>query len=194
MKETSKASLRRLNDRSINFHNIFRGFGIDVGPGDDPISTQYFPNIENLILFDQDAGNAEILDQYFPANTFDFIHMSNVLEHLSPHPSIILRNYRKILKKGGFLIITVPDFELYEKCVWPSKYNPDHKWAFSDKIHRTSTLNPFLLSEGLEPDYKCHRLELITSNYNYNLSSEIDQTLHFEDKVECCWEIILENI
>src|SRR3546814_12230808 len=42
-----------------------------------------------------------------------------------------LRNWFRILKPGGHLIVTVPDEDLYEQGIFPSAYNPDHKWTFT---------------------------------------------------------------
>lgn len=200
MKETTKASERRINDKTIDFQKIFKGYGIDIGPGNDPLPVQLFPNISSLELFDQDRGNAENLCAYFNQKTFDFIHMSNVLEHLSPSPTIILKTYKLLLKPGGHIVITVPDFELYEKGFWPSKFNSDHKWAFADNKTITQypnyfrIINPHSIVDELRMFYNCKRCELITTNYDYSLSKEIDQTFDFNKRVECCWEIILENI
>lgn len=43
----------------------------------------------------------------FKSGTFDYITMLAVLEHL-PHPKEVVKECRRILKKGGKLIITVP--------------------------------------------------------------------------------------
>jgi ubiquinone/menaquinone biosynthesis C-methylase UbiE len=51
-------------------------------------------------------GNAEDLD--FPPESFDFIVCSEVVEHLHK-PKKALRDMHKILKKGGYLILTTPN-------------------------------------------------------------------------------------
>src|SRR6185312_3014562 len=35
------------------------------------------------------------------------------------------------IKRGGHLVISVPDEDLYEQGVWPSTFNTDHKITFT---------------------------------------------------------------
>lgn len=37
----------------------------------------------------------------------------------------------KLVRPGGFLFILVPDEDLYEQGVFPSRFNPDHKATFT---------------------------------------------------------------
>jgi SAM-dependent methyltransferase len=62
--------------------------------------------------------------------SFDFVASSHCLEHLHD-PSDALLAWSQVVKPGGFLIVTVPDFDLYEGGRWPSRYNGDHKWKFT---------------------------------------------------------------
>ena len=46
-------------------------------------------------------------------------------------PEEALKNWYRILKKGGFLIIFIPHRDLYEKKLHlPSRFNEDHKHFF----------------------------------------------------------------
>ena len=77
MKESSKAMERRINsEKSPLFSKIFKGEGIDIGAGDDLI------NVPDVRGFDMEDGDANHLDQYFEAESFDFIHASQCLEHM----------------------------------------------------------------------------------------------------------------
>jgi SAM-dependent methyltransferase len=61
---------------------------------------------------------------------FDFVHSSHTLEHMI-NPEISLRNWWRVLKRGGYLILYVPHRNLYEKkTTLPSRWNTDHKHFF----------------------------------------------------------------
>ncbi|MDD2710333.1 MAG: class I SAM-dependent methyltransferase [Verrucomicrobiae bacterium] len=45
----------------------------------------------------------------FPDNAFDAILFSEVLEHLRLSPALVLRELRRILAPGGFLLLTTPN-------------------------------------------------------------------------------------
>lgn len=48
----------------------------------------------------------------FPENTFDVVYHSHVLEHFSRSDAVdLLRDCRRVLKKGGIIRIVVPDLE-----------------------------------------------------------------------------------
>lgn len=118
--ETSKARLRRVSERF--FYNYCHGEGIDLGCGDDPLASRY----GIVHPFDEEHGDATLCDT-IPDERFDFVYASHVLEHLK-EPHIALRNWWRILKTGGFLIIVVPHRDIYEKKkTLPSKWNRDHK-------------------------------------------------------------------
>ena len=55
----------------------------------------------------------------FPANTFDLIVASQILEHL-PDPISALRNWHSILKENGKLIIAVPNFGALNRLIFNS--------------------------------------------------------------------------
>jgi 2-polyprenyl-3-methyl-5-hydroxy-6-metoxy-1,4-benzoquinol methylase len=70
----------------------------------------------------------------FPDDTFDAITMSHVVEHL-PDPINTIRECQRILKKGGRLVVTVPNIEslghrLYREA-WRGLEVPRHLFLFS---------------------------------------------------------------
>lgn len=191
LKETSKASRRRASDSSFDWGSVFIGKGLDVGSGDDPLIGA------ETIDISTDGRDANILESYFEGDRFDFIHASQVLEHLID-PMKSIKGWSKVLKTGGYIIVTVPDFELYEKRTWPSRFNPDHKTAWT--MNRLLAGNgvplihvPDFLNELSEFDLKAIRVELIVSNYDFSLDSSIDQTRH-TDGAECFIEFVLKKI
>lgn len=68
-------------------------------------------------------------------NHYDTVYSSHLLEHL-PDPYEALRNWWRILKPSGYLIVFVPHKDLYEKKAdKPSRWNSDHKWFFLPTLH-----------------------------------------------------------
>ncbi len=129
MKETSKSIARRLH--TPGFARYFAGHGIDVGAGDDPLG-QYrtlFPFMVDCRAWDKQDGDAQRLDGVKDAS-FDFLHSSHCLEHLID-PAMALYRWCKVVKRGGHIVVLVPDEDLYEQHVWPSRWNGDHKHTFT---------------------------------------------------------------
>ena len=123
MRETSKAfEIRR--ERG-DFQRYLVGKGIDIGAGDDSL---YILN-GSVRSYDKRDGNAQFMAEIADA-TYDFVYSSHCLEHM-PDVQLALRNWVRIIKPGGILYVVVPDFELYEKGMWPSRFNQDHKASFS---------------------------------------------------------------
>src|SRR4051794_8109970 len=120
MKETSKAMRRRQKSSyPVDWKTIFVGRGLDVGPGDDPLMPEWFAGIAEMVLFDKQHGDANRLSAYFPPESFDFIHASQSLEHMFD-PTACLKDWLTLVKKGGWVICTIPSWELYEGMIWPS--------------------------------------------------------------------------
>lgn len=106
---------------------------LDIGSGSGILSTLYrsqgwevtsldfnenlkhqYDNSDNITFVTGDASNPN-----FPANTFDLIVASQILEHL-PDPIAALRNWRLILKENGKLIIAVPNFGGLNRLIFNS--------------------------------------------------------------------------
>jgi ubiquinone/menaquinone biosynthesis C-methylase UbiE len=78
----------------------------------------------------------------YPDNEFDYVYASHVLEHLTD-PVTAVKNWLRICKPGGVVIISVPHRDLYErKRTLPSRWNEDHKYFYlpfaSDPPHTFS--------------------------------------------------------
>jgi SAM-dependent methyltransferase len=171
------------------WEGIFKGKGIDIGAGDDLIE------IDGVIGFDVQDGDANRLHDYFPAESFDYIHASQCLEHMYD-PVAALRSWMKVLKAGGFAVITIPSWELYEGMVWPSRYNPDHKCTFSMWQKGSPAPNHVLVPEWLEENFNEHKTEicrLVDTNYNYSLGTSIDQTFVRANAVEAFIEFVIKK-
>jgi SAM-dependent methyltransferase len=127
---TSIAMLRRAHDARFATR-YFRGDGIDVGGGLDSLvlCKEFFPLVRHLFVYDHDHGDAQVLANVADA-TFDFLYSSHCLEHLHD-PEAALRQWIRVVKPGAYLVVAVPDEDLYEQGQWPSRFNPDHKLSFT---------------------------------------------------------------
>jgi len=127
---------RRLQDARFS-NRWLVGMGIDIGGGNDSIAVyaQLFPRIQTVTVYDMPQGDAQYLANV-PDGAFDFLYSGHCLEHMVD-PRIALRNWLRVVKPGGHLVITVPDEDLYEQGVWPSTFNYDHKHTFT-MFKRTS--------------------------------------------------------
>jgi SAM-dependent methyltransferase len=96
---------------------------IDIGCGTDPV-------VRHAVPFDLPQGDAQWALDYFEPESFDCVHSSHCLEHMK-NVKIALCSWWGLVKPGGYLIIVVPDEDLYEQGIWPSVFNPDHKATFN---------------------------------------------------------------
>ncbi len=189
MNEASKAMRRRMLEDSLgifNWSDIFVGKGIDIGCGPDKIK------YNDCIPFDMQHGDANVISKYF-TRKFDYLHASQCLEHMhNPFEAIV--EWLKILRTGGHAIVSIPDWTLYEGWNWPSRYNPDHKstWSFThEKSPAKHHVNIYNFIEHIKPHAYTKRAMLIDDNYNYSLSTKVDQTFKESDNVEAFIELVL---
>lgn len=178
MKECSKSIQRRLNDPNF-MRRYFVGSGLDIGGKPDPLLLykELFPLMTSVRTWDWEDGDAQFL-KGVEANSLGFVHSSHCLEHLVD-PSEGLRNWLRIVREGGYVIITVPDEDLYEQGVFPSMFNKDHKWSFT--IFKTRSwsdrsINLLDMVRELGPAAEVVRLEQLSANYRFDLP-RFDQTL-----------------
>jgi SAM-dependent methyltransferase len=132
MYEASKTRLIR----SIDFSQRYlMGSVLDIGAGEDLICPW-------AVRFDKEDGDANDMSQYFESETFDTVHSSHTLEHMI-NPVRALNSWWELVRPGGWLVLVVPDEELYEQNIWPSLFNPDHKssFRFQGQTNRADSYN-----------------------------------------------------
>jgi SAM-dependent methyltransferase len=192
MKECSKSISRRMRDPNF-INKYFVGNGLDVGGLPDPLSIyqELFCQMGNVCTWDWNDGDAQYLKS-LANDELDFVHSSHCLEHLVD-PFIGLENWLRVTKPGGYVIVTLPDEDLYEQGVWPPTFNKDHKHSFT--IHKKSSwceksINVFELLTHLGEQAEIVKVELLNSNYRYNLP-RYDQTL--TPIAECGIEFIIRK-
>jgi len=193
MNEQSKAARRRFSDGA--FHaRYFVGEGIDVGGKPDPLD-QYcglFARMTGVKIWDRPDGDAQLMEGVADG-TYDFLHSSHCLEHMRDVWEA-LENWIRIVKPGGFLVITVPDEDLYEQGLWPSSLNPDHKWSFT--IHKSRSAMPCSINiidllRDFSDSAEIERIVLVRDFFRDALIGQMDQTL--TPVAECAIEFILRK-
>jgi predicted SAM-dependent methyltransferase len=185
MHEASKAIKRRgdLNNK------LFVGKGIDIGAGPDCISQHGF----DAYNWDLKDGDAQYLESVKDGE-YNFVHSSHCLEHMMD-PKIAIKHWVRVCKSGGFIVITIPDEELYEHNIWPSRFNNDHKWSF--RIHRGNalhhrSLNITDLLRLVWKETEIISIQRIEDKFDWRISEKFDQTGP-TDGPECAIEIILRK-
>jgi len=185
---TSLAVKRRM----AQGQTYFSGKGIDVGGGNDCLD-QYAAELgfESCRNWDLADGDAQVLATV-PDGAYDFLHSSHCLEHLVD-PTLALENWVRVVRAGGYLVITIPDEELYEHLHWPSRYNWDHKWSFT--IYRArprlpKSINVLDLLRRMGERVEIIKVERIEAGFRYDLG-EVDQTA--TATAECVIEIVLRK-
>ena len=192
MKECSKSINRRLADSRF-LRRYFVGAGIDIGGKPDPLCLyqEFFPRMDHVKTWDLEDGDAQYLAG-IKDSSLDFVHSSHCLEHLHD-PYEGLKNWLRVIKPGGYLIITIPDEDLYEQGQFPSTFNHDHKWTFTIfKEHSWSnkSINVLHLVQSLGETVAVEKIELLNSNYRHTIP-RYDQTL--TPVAECGIEMILRK-
>ena len=192
--ETTKAVLRRIHDTRFA-SRYFVGNGIDIGCGADSVSafTEVFTQIKSVKGWDKQDGDAQFMSTV-PNNTYDFVLSSHCLEHMHD-PYEAIKNWLRILKTQGHMILVVPDEDLYERGVFPSQTNPDHKWTFTiwkQKSWTDKSINIFDLLKSLNNEIQVLKVELLDATYRPSLK-KVDQTM-FPNIGECAIEVILKKL
>lgn len=192
MRELSKSIPRRLRDPKF-VRRYFVGDGLDIGGAPDPLHlySELFPLMRSARVWDLEDGDAQYMEGVVD-ESIDFVHASHCLEHLRD-PIEGLVNWFRILRPGGYLVITVPDEDLYEQGTFPSAFNRDHKHTFT--IHKQTSwcahsINVLSLFNVLGPQARPEKIELLDATYRFGLP-HYDQTA--TPVGECAIEFIVRK-
>lgn len=171
----------------------FVGDGVDIGGRPDPLSLylKFFPLMKSVRIWDLEDGDAQFMESVAD-NTFDFVHSSHCLEHLHD-PAEGLANWLRVVKPGGFVIVTIPDEDMYEQGVFPSTFNHDHKWTFTmfkTKSWSDKSINLLELLKGLGEAADVERMEVLNATFRHDLP-RYDQTM--TPIGECAIEFVIRK-
>lgn len=157
--ETQKAHDRR--NKAGFYKKYCQGKGLDIGfagyvEGSKPIT--------NSIGIDRDYPGYDGINLPFSEGSQDFVYSSHCLEHIEDYKGTI-KEWHRVVKVGGFIIITVPHQYLYEKrASLPSQFNADHKRFYTG----TSLLRE--IEESLLPNsYRIVYLQDCDNGFDYNI-------------------------
>lgn len=192
MKELSKSIPRRMRDPSF-LRRYFVGEGVDIGGKPDPLTLygEFFPLMTTVKVWDLEDGDAQLMAGVADGR-FDFVHSSHCLEHLRD-PAEGLRNWLRVVKPGGFVVVTIPDEDLYEQGVFPSTFNLDHKHTFTihkDRSWSARSINVMGLLAGLGPQARVEKIEWLAASYRFDLP-RYDQTA--TPVGECAIEFVIRK-
>lgn len=129
---TNEASKTNLIRGPEFIETYLSGKVIDIGCGVDRVTDTAEP-------FDLEHGDAQNILQYREAESYDTAHSSHCLEHMTNVPHA-LKQWWALVKPGGYLVLVVPDEDLYEQGRFPSVFNPDHKATF--RIDKRKSWSP----------------------------------------------------
>lgn len=191
MNETTKANMRRAQDEAF-ISRYFQGHGIDIRADSDSLERQLpqFPKITSVQSWDVASSDAQLLPG-LADEQFDFVYSSHCLQYLR-NPLEGLQNWFRILKPGGYLIVCVPDEDLYGHGMWPPLFNNQHRWSFT--IAKFSPALPQSISvidiiRHFSYLAECERVTLLKDGYDEN-AGMVDQTL---GRAECAIEFVLRK-
>jgi hypothetical protein len=106
------------------------------------------------------------------------------------------KDWLQLINPGGHLVVTVPDWCLYEGMVWPSRYNPDHKSSWSMWIKDSPAPIHILVPDfckSLGNLARTRLCRLVDSNYDYKVGTRLDQTWPEDAGVEAFCEFVLQK-
>lgn len=175
--ESTKARARRV--REGFFEKYCNGEGLDIGCGDDPV-------VSGCSGWDIIHGDAQYLNS-IGNEEFDFVYSSHCLEHVDD-VRCALRNWFRVVRKNGYLILYIPHRDLYEKKkTLPSRFNPDHKHMFliGEKEHPDTLDIVEEIREGLSSDGGGYEVEYVKAcAEGYVRHSDCEQS-DGEYSIEC---------
>ncbi|WP_299435876.1 class I SAM-dependent methyltransferase [uncultured Aquimarina sp.] len=122
------------------------------------------------------------------SNSFDVITMWHVLEHV-PDLSSQIKELKRLLKPGGYLVVAVPNFKSYDasyyKSFWAAYDVPRHLWHFSK-----NSIQTLFEKEGIRLD---KIVPLIFDSFYVSLLSEKHKNgkMNF---VKAFWIGLLSNV
>lgn len=162
--ETWKAYERRLSEGWFEKYAPEDKPGIDIGCQYDALNSTF--RRWDIAFGD---GDAEFM-KGVKDEIFQTVYVSHLLEHIN-NPKKALRNWFRILKPGGHLIIMVPHRDLYEKRkTLPSQWNGEHKWFWlPEESESPCTISLKDLIKTTLPNAELVSLQILNDKYDYSL-------------------------
>ena len=143
------------------------GYMIEVAKsaGYDSQGIEISPAADVAVKLGYKVEKSTLEDAAFPEETFNLITAVDVLEHI-PEPRKWLQECKRILKKGGVLLLVTPDCSSLTARVlrdrWPH-YKVEHLYYYSPR-----TLKRLLISIGFDEVKTKTGIRYLTLNYIIN--------------------------
>lgn len=151
----SKGKILDIGCGNGGYLSILRDCGWEVYGFDfSEKAVRYAKNERGLINVKQ--TKAENLD--YPENFFDLVTMNHSIEHL-PNPKNSLIEAKRVLKKGGTLIVTTPNFSSLNAKIFGKNWFP---LETSRHLFLFETLTLKKMIENIE------RLQIVKIKYDYS--------------------------
>ena len=190
--ETYKAHDRRVRERW--YQRFIRTPGLDVGSGTDPLPAAKFLHWDYEWSYKELDGGKSLQPYADPGDrdaqtlkgladeSFYTVYASHILEHL-PDPHEALRNWWRVLKPDGNLIVVVPHRDLYEKKrTHPSRWNPRDRdgggghltfWLPNEDDPPDTLSFVRVLYESLPGNAELQDFRVVDEGYDYSLPPDV---------------------
>ena len=103
--------LKRFNRYELTLANYFGKDGPAAGHGTQVVASQRYGERHK---FPYDHFNGEEVQFPYPDSTFDMVLNCEILEHLILDPTHLLCECHRVLKPGGFLLLTTPNILAFQ--------------------------------------------------------------------------------
>lgn len=124
-------------------------------------------------VFGVDLKVGDFLDHTYKANTFEVVTLNMSLEHLY-EPTKTLHEVHKIMKKGGLLVITVPNIDSVGFAIfrgnWRALDPPRHLYHFTENTLKAVVTNAGFTVTGVNHWYWMHNYYTIFESFRSKLS------------------------
>lgn len=165
MKEASKTMSTFTQQQKSD---IFSGTGIDIGCGRDKCMLHFQ-------AFDKEQGDANNILKY-RTSQYHCVAAFHCLQHII-NPYRTIQDWWKLVQPGGYMVIAVPDEDLYQQGIFPSRFNRDHKWTFTIQKENSWCNRSINVRDLIKLLDSCEviKCQLQDKGYNYQLK-HVDQT------------------
>jgi SAM-dependent methyltransferase len=136
----------------------------------------------DCLQWDKINGDATLLTG-LQSGAFDWVYSSHCLEHLAD-PTAALTRWWELVRSGGYLIVLVPDEDLYEQGIWPSSFNQEHKTTWTTWKAPGDSWSPVSrnLRDELQvlPGGELCSLRFLNAGYRWDLHRKVQLSAYVE--------------
>lgn len=149
------------------------------------ISTHNLKRVKENTEGDIYPISGDVFNLPFPSDSFDFILLSEVLEHLND-PLLALKEIQRVLKTSGSFIVSVPYNETisYQMCIHCNKPTPTnaHLHSFDvnklEKLVKSAGLTSIKTSKCLSKAANRLHFNLLAKSFPFPLWKFFDKTFN----------------